>query len=90
MGTHANDATSGDSVRLHGPTNRVCTAIQNALVNLLDAVGVTFSAVVGHLSGEIAAAHGASMLNVRDAILSPTIEERWPVLQHVLLGKKVQ
>lgn len=47
----------------------LCTAIQIALVDLLQHSGVTFSAVVGHSSGEISAAYAAGILTARDAIL---------------------
>lgn len=46
----------------------LCTAIQIALVDLLRASGITFSAVLGHSSGEIAAVYAAGYLNARDAI----------------------
>lgn len=45
-----------------------CTAIQILLVDMLRAAGVRFSAVVGHSSGEIAAAYAAGYLSARDAI----------------------
>lgn len=47
----------------------LCTALQVALVDLLRECGITFSAVVGHSSGEIAAAYAAGVLSARDAIL---------------------
>jgi acyl transferase domain-containing protein len=47
----------------------LCTAIQLALVQLLRHLGVRFSAVVGHSSGEIAAAYAAGRLSIRDAML---------------------
>ncbi|KAF1730572.1 Nonribosomal peptide synthetase 14 [Beauveria bassiana] len=47
----------------------LCTAIQVALVELLKESGVTFSAVVGHSSGEIGAAYAAGVVSARDAIL---------------------
>ncbi|KAI0487511.1 hypothetical protein F4859DRAFT_525620 [Xylaria cf. heliscus] len=47
----------------------LCTAIQIILVDLLKKAGITFSAVVGHSSGEIAAAYAAGLLSSRDAIL---------------------
>lgn len=40
----------------------VCTAIQIALVNLLRSWGVHASAVLGHSSGEIAAAYSAGLM----------------------------
>lgn len=47
----------------------LCTAVQVALVDLLKECGVTFTAVVGHSSGEIAAAYAAGILDARAAIL---------------------
>jgi acyl transferase domain-containing protein len=47
----------------------LCTALQVAVVDLLKKCGITFSAVVGHSSGEIAAAYAAGVLSARDAIL---------------------
>ncbi|KAI8946246.1 hypothetical protein F4801DRAFT_77015 [Xylaria longipes] len=46
----------------------LCTAVQIALVQLLQAAGVTFVAVVGHSSGEICAAYAAGYLSAEDAI----------------------
>lgn len=46
----------------------LCTAIQLALVEALASVGVRPVAVVGHSSGEIAAAYAASALSLREAI----------------------
>jgi acyl transferase domain-containing protein len=45
-----------------------CTAIQIGLVDLLKSWGVQPSAVVGHSSGEIAAAYTANVLSLTDAI----------------------
>ncbi|KAF9883692.1 hypothetical protein FE257_003076, partial [Aspergillus nanangensis] len=45
----------------------VCTVLQIALVNLLAAWNVTPVAVLGHSSGEIAAAYAAGILDMRDA-----------------------
>ncbi|RYP65138.1 hypothetical protein DL769_006417 [Monosporascus sp. CRB-8-3] len=44
------------------------TALQIALVDLLRASGIAFNAVVGHSSGEIAAAYAAGYLTAKDAI----------------------
>ncbi|KAI6383075.1 hypothetical protein MCOR25_000263 [Pyricularia grisea] len=44
------------------------TAIEIALVDILAAHGVRFSAVVGHSSGEIAACYAAGILSLQDAI----------------------
>ena len=46
----------------------LCTAIQILLVDLLRLAGINFDAVVGHSSGEIAAAYAAGHLAARDAI----------------------
>ncbi|PNS19188.1 L-2-aminoadipate reductase [Sphaceloma murrayae] len=46
----------------------LCTAVQIVLVDLLRASGVKFSAVVGHSSGEIAAAYAVGILSADDAI----------------------
>ncbi|KAL2833070.1 putative polyketide synthase [Aspergillus pseudoustus] len=46
----------------------LCTAIQIVLVDILRAVGVSFTAVVGHSSGEIAAAYAAGFIAASDAI----------------------
>jgi acyl transferase domain-containing protein/thioester reductase-like protein/NAD(P)-dependent dehydrogenase (short-subunit alcohol dehydrogenase family) len=46
----------------------LCTAVQLLVVHLLRAAGVRFAAVVGHSSGEIAAAYAAGFLSARDAI----------------------
>lgn len=60
-----------------GPTSRVgeaelsqplCTAIQIVLVDVLRAAGVEFGAVVGHSSGEIAAAYAAGLISADDAM----------------------
>ena len=47
----------------------LCTALQIALVNLLKASGVVLHGVVGHSSGEIAAAYAAGIITAKDAIL---------------------
>ncbi|TVY41584.1 Polyketide synthase-nonribosomal peptide synthetase [Lachnellula subtilissima] len=46
----------------------LCTAIQIALVDLLRIAGIRFDAVVGHSSGEIAAAYAAGFISAYDAI----------------------
>lgn len=47
----------------------ICTALQVGLVDLLRSWGVSPTAVVGHSSGEIAAAYAAGLLNSTQAIL---------------------
>lgn len=46
----------------------LCTAVQILLVEMLRISGIKFSAVVGHSSGEIAAAYTAGFLSAKDAI----------------------
>nr|A0A0M4L8I7.1 RecName: Full=Highly reducing polyketide synthase aurA; Short=HR-PKS aurvA; AltName: Full=Aurovertin biosynthesis cluster protein A [Calcarisporium arbuscula]ALD83627.1 polyketide synthase [Calcarisporium arbuscula] len=46
----------------------ICTAVQIVLVKLLSAIGISFDQVVGHSSGEVAAAYAAGVLNAHDAI----------------------
>lgn len=46
----------------------LCTAVQILLVELLRLAGIQFAAVVGHSSGEIAAAFAAGYLSACDAI----------------------
>ena len=47
----------------------LCTALQIAIVDLLASWGVTPSAVVGHSSGEIAAAYAAGALSKESALI---------------------
>lgn len=47
----------------------LCTAVQIILVDVLNAAGIVFTAVVGHSSGEIGAAYSAGMVSARDALL---------------------
>ncbi|KAK4164415.1 hypothetical protein QBC43DRAFT_353361 [Cladorrhinum sp. PSN259] len=46
----------------------LCTVVQIVLVDLLRAAGVEFSSVVGHSSGEIAAAYAAGIINAEEAL----------------------
>lgn len=46
----------------------LCTAVQVVLVDLLHPAGLRFEAVVGHSSGEIAAAYAAGFISSQDAI----------------------
>lgn len=58
------------SSRLHEAliAQPLSTAIQIIQVNLLRSLGVSFFSVIGHSSGEIAAAYAAGLLNARDTI----------------------
>jgi acyl transferase domain-containing protein len=47
----------------------LCTALQCALVDLLRSFGICPQAVVGHSSGEIAAAYASGALSLHDAII---------------------
>ena len=66
-----------DELRRHAAESKVdeafisqplCTALQIALVNLLQSWAIQPSAVVGHSSGEIAAAYTVGMLSLESAI----------------------
>lgn len=46
----------------------LCTATQIATVDVLKAAGISFRAVVGHSSGEMAAAYAAGILSASDAM----------------------
>ncbi|KAJ5307079.1 hypothetical protein N7508_006094 [Penicillium antarcticum] len=48
----------------------LCTAIQMALVDLLDSWGVKPAVTVGHSSGEIAAAYAAGLVGFNEAIIA--------------------
>ncbi|KAL8721592.1 MAG: hypothetical protein Q9225_001756 [Loekoesia sp. 1 TL-2023] len=60
-----NDTSRISEAELSQP---LCTAIQIVLVDLLQTAGITFSVVVGHSSGEIAAAYAAGFISDHDAI----------------------
>ncbi|KAL1617025.1 Type I Iterative PKS [Diplodia seriata] len=61
----ANDTSQISQAAFSQP---LCTALQLAMVDVAAAAGVGFSAVVGHSSGEIAAAYAAGILSVSDAM----------------------
>ncbi|KAI0417175.1 polyketide synthase [Xylaria grammica] len=46
----------------------LCTAVQIMLVRMLDAVGINFTKVIGHSSGEIACAYAANFITAVQAI----------------------
>jgi len=48
----------------------ICTAVQIGLVNILKGWGVTPSKVIGHSSGEIAAAYAAGLIDAKEAMLA--------------------
>jgi len=47
----------------------ICTAVQIILVDLIHASGIRFHTVVGHSSGEIAAAYAAGYISAEEAII---------------------
>ncbi|KAF2732824.1 polyketide synthase [Polyplosphaeria fusca] len=92
-----------EELRLEEKTTRVnqahisqpsCTAIQLGLVELLKTWGITPTAVVGHSSGEIAAAYAAGIVTVEAAMqiayhrgrLVPVLKERYPDLQGTMMA----
>ncbi|KAH6847804.1 hypothetical protein B0I37DRAFT_431626 [Chaetomium sp. MPI-CAGE-AT-0009] len=56
-------------VQMASISQPLCTAIQLAQIELLRYLGITFHTVLGHSSGEIAAAYAAGKISIRDAIL---------------------
>ncbi|PSR77536.1 hypothetical protein BD289DRAFT_494214 [Coniella lustricola] len=60
----------GTTSRIHEAalSQPLCTALQIILVDLLQEAGIGFAAVVGHSSGEIAAAYAAGFISAYDAI----------------------
>ncbi|KAK3332997.1 putative hybrid PKS/NRPS enzyme [Cercophora scortea] len=62
-------AASGDSrISEAALSQPLCTAVQIGLVKLLYASGIKLGAVVGHSSGEIAAAYAAGIISADDAM----------------------
>ena len=59
----------GSRVKEAAVSQPLCTALQVGLVTLLQHLGVRFSCVVGHSSGEIGAAFAAGRISASDAIL---------------------
>ncbi|KAI0868539.1 hypothetical protein GGS24DRAFT_207312 [Hypoxylon argillaceum] len=79
LGTSSPDWTIEEELLKPVRTSRVndaefsqplCTALQLALVDSFTAIGVKPAAVVGHSSGEIAAAYAAGGLTAKDAIVA--------------------
>ncbi|KAI1452678.1 beta-ketoacyl synthase domain-containing protein [Annulohypoxylon moriforme] len=60
---------SASLVNIAAVSQPLCTAVQIGLIDLLKSLDVSFHTVVGHSSGEIAAAYAAGRLSARDAIL---------------------
>lgn len=60
--------TSSSRIAMAELSQPLCTAIQIILVDILRGAGITFAAVVGHSSGEIAAAYAANFISAHDAI----------------------
>ncbi|EFQ34698.1 AMP-binding enzyme [Colletotrichum graminicola] len=58
----------GSSVMKASLSQPLCTMVQILLVDVLRTAGVKFSAVVGHSSGEIAAAYAAGYLTAESAL----------------------
>jgi NADPH:quinone reductase-like Zn-dependent oxidoreductase/malonyl CoA-acyl carrier protein transacylase len=71
-----------------------CTAVQLALVELLRSWKIAPTAVVGHSSGEIAAAYSAGIIDFEDAMsiayhrgrLIPILKERYPALDGCMMA----
>ncbi|OKL63922.1 hypothetical protein UA08_00474 [Talaromyces atroroseus] len=66
----------------------LCTAVQVLLVDLLKSAGLKFAAVVGHSSGEIAAAYAAGFISANDAIRIAYYRGFHGILAHGSDGQK--
>ncbi len=62
------ESETTSQIHLATVSQPICTAVQVALVDLLRYVGLSFSAVIGHSSGEIAAAYAADAITAEEAI----------------------
>ncbi|KAI2468871.1 beta-ketoacyl synthase domain-containing protein [Annulohypoxylon bovei var. microspora] len=60
---------SASLVNIAAVSQPLCTALQIGLIDLLKSLDIGFHTVVGHSSGEIAAAYAAGRISARDAIL---------------------
>ena len=60
-----------DSTQIHHAelAQPLCTALQIALINVYRRSGIQPKAVVGHSSGEIAAAYATSAISLREAVI---------------------
>ncbi|RYP91126.1 hypothetical protein DL770_002749 [Monosporascus sp. CRB-9-2] len=85
-----------EEIQKNGPLSRIhqaelsqplCTATQILQVDLLRAAGVDFCAVVGHSSGEIAAAYAAGRISAEDAICIAYYRGRYSSLAQGLKGQ---
>ncbi|KAF3765375.1 hypothetical protein M406DRAFT_338852 [Cryphonectria parasitica EP155] len=65
----------------------LCTALQIGLVDFLKSIGISFACVVGHSSGEIAAAYAAGRITQRQAMLISYYRGRYT---HLAAGKDGQ
>ncbi|KAL5046523.1 hypothetical protein BDW71DRAFT_214582, partial [Aspergillus fruticulosus] len=61
--------TEGSRINEAELSQPLCTALQIVLVNILSAWGITPSSVVGHSSGEIAAAYASGAITAKSAII---------------------
>lgn len=61
-------STSSSRIALAAISQPLCTAVQISLVNLLAAAGIKFDHVVGHSSGEIAAAYASGIITLEAAM----------------------
>ncbi|KAF3480038.1 uncharacterized protein GIQ15_07014 [Arthroderma uncinatum] len=64
----------------------LCTALQIALVDSYASIGIRPAAVVGHSSGEIAAAYAAGGLSAHDAIIVSYLRGLAVAKQHIRKG----
>jgi acyl transferase domain-containing protein len=70
LGTNIPESEQNSRMEKAEISQPICTAIQIGLVNLLDGWGIKPKAVLGHSSGEIAAAYAAKAITMEQAILT--------------------
>ena len=68
-GILTSDSLSGDTLDAAELAQPLCTAVQIAVVNFLAKCGMSPGAVIGHSSGEIAAAYASGVLSQSEAVL---------------------
>ncbi|EXL67078.1 hypothetical protein FOPG_16777 [Fusarium oxysporum f. sp. conglutinans race 2 54008] len=68
----------------------LCTAVQIVIVDLLKYAGVTFHGVIGHSSGEIAAAYAAGYISAHDAIRIAYYRGLWAKLSRSPNGEQTK
>jgi acyl transferase domain-containing protein len=86
--TELTEPTTPNQINEASLSQPLCTALQIVLVDLLRSTGTEFKAVVGHSSGEIAAAFAAGFISASDAIRIAYYRGLHVKLAHGVAGEK--